>query len=130
MLNNMLLNMCYKSTIYLVNLISFFCESCVLAKSHQLPFSSSTIVYIAPLQLIFIDIWGPTPLAASCGERYYISFLDAYTRYTWLYLITHKSQALSIFKIFKIFFEKQTGYKLKCIQTNNAKSSYVFPYFT
>jgi len=104
----------------------FFCESCVLAKSHQLPFSSSTTVYTAPLQLVFIDIWGPAPLTASCGARYYISFLDAYTRYTWLYLITHKSQALSIFKIFKIFSEKQTGYKLKCIQTDNDKEFLCF----
>jgi len=33
-----------------------FCESCVVGKSHQLPFNASQTIYFKPLQLVFIDI--------------------------------------------------------------------------
>jgi len=98
-----------------------FCDSCILGKAHQLPFSDSHTVYTTPLQLIYINIWGPSPTTSSNGSYYYIGFLDAYTKYTWFYLLQRKSQATPIFKSFKTFVEKQTGYQLKAIQTNNAK---------
>jgi len=105
----------------LCNKNSSFCDSCVIAKSHQLPFSLSHTVYIAPLQLVFVDIWGPSYVTASDGSMYYIAFLDAFSRYTWLYLITSKFQATTIFLRFKLLVEKQTGFLIKCIQTDNAK---------
>uniref|UniRef100_A0A8R7TQI2 GAG-pre-integrase domain-containing protein n=1 Tax=Triticum urartu TaxID=4572 RepID=A0A8R7TQI2_TRIUA len=37
------------------------CDPCQQAKSHQLPYPISTSVSTAPLQLIFSDVWGPTP---------------------------------------------------------------------
>ena len=75
-----------------------FCESCVVGKSHQLPFNDSQTIYSKPLQLVFIDIWGSSATPATNGATYYISFVDAYTRYVWLYLIHAKSQALIVFK--------------------------------
>ncbi|GMJ01095.1 hypothetical protein HRI_003778700 [Hibiscus trionum] len=60
---------------------NFFCEACKLGKSHKLKFISSLIVYNQPLQLIQIDLWGPAPLLSN-NYRYYISFADAYSRYT------------------------------------------------
>ena len=86
----------------LCNKNSSFCDSCVIAKSHQLPFSFSHTVYIAPLQLVFVDIWGPSHVIGSDGSMYYISFLDAFSRYTWLYLIISKSQATAVFLCFKL----------------------------
>jgi len=105
----------------LCNKNSFFCDSCVVAKSHQLPFSLSHTIYTAPLQLVFVDIWGPSHVTARDGSTYYIAFLDAFSRYTWLYLITSKSQATAVFLRFKLLTEKQTGFLIKCLQTNNAK---------
>ena len=59
-----------------------FCDACTIAKSHKLPFKDSTTVYHTPLQLVFMDIWDPSSMTASCGSWYYISFLYAYSRYT------------------------------------------------
>jgi len=98
-----------------------FCHSCAVGKTHQLPFQSSDTVYTKPLQLVYVDIWGPSPVCASNGARYYISFMDAFSKYTWLYLLHHKSQATAAFHRFKAFSEKQTGYTLKSIQFGNAK---------
>jgi len=77
------------------------CDSCIQGKHHQLPFHTSVTQYTEPLQLIFIDIMGLAPICASNGARYYISFLDAHTKYTWLFLIHNKSQALNSLICFK-----------------------------
>jgi len=82
---------------------------------HQLPFSNSTNVFYAPLQLVYLDIWGLTSGFASNPSFYYITFLDAYSIYVWLYLLQHKSQAYTVFQTFHKFVEKQTGSQFKCI---------------
>jgi len=92
-----------------------------VGKAHQLPFQSSNTVYTKPFQLVYVDIWGPSPVCASNGARYYISFMDAFSKYTGLYFLHHKSQATAAFHRFKAFSEKQTGYTLKSIQSDNAK---------
>lgn len=62
------------------------CDPCQQAKSHQLPYPISTSVSTAPLQLIFSDVWGPTPI--SVGRfSYYVSFIDDCSKFTWIYLL-------------------------------------------
>jgi len=56
--------------------------------------------------------------------------MDAYTKYTWLFLLHHKSQALTAFTRFKNFAEKQTGHTLKATQTDNAKEFLCFKNIT
>ena len=55
--------------------------------------------------------------------------MDAYTRYVWFYLIHAKSQAITVFKSFKLYVEKQTGFPLLSIQTDNAKEFLCFKSF-
>jgi len=73
------------------------------------------------LKLVYTYIWGPTCLCSTNGERYYLAFLYAYSRYSWIYLIHAKSHIVFIFAMFKTFSQAQTNYKLKSIQTDNAK---------
>ena len=49
------------------------------------------------------------------------TFIDAYSRYTWIYLLHSKSQVLSIFPQFKQMAELQLGTKLTMFQSDNAK---------
>ena len=107
-----------------------FCEPCIQGKLHQLPFHTFVTQYTEPLQLVFIDIWGPAPVCASNGAHYYILFLDAHTKYTWLFLLHNKSQALNSLICFKTFAENQTGFKLCAIQTDNAKEFLCLKPFT
>jgi len=106
-----------------------FCDTCAISKAYQLPFTDSATVYTSPLELVFIDIWGPSPVPSSSCARYYIAFLDAYTRYVWLYLIQNKSQAITVFKSFKLYSEKKIGFPIKSIQTDNTKEFLVFRSF-
>lgn len=59
-----------------------FCDSCKIGKLHQLPFSDCEITAIKPLELVYSNLWGPSPTLSTKGYRYYIVFVDAYTRYT------------------------------------------------
>ncbi|KAG8479747.1 hypothetical protein CXB51_029269 [Gossypium anomalum] len=74
-----------------VNKEDFACVACHLGKEHRLPFSNSVSAYSAPLQLVVADVWGPAPVTSN-GFRYYIAFMDAYTRYTWVYFLHRKSE--------------------------------------
>ena len=95
-----------------------FCTSCCLGKIHKFPFSHSSTVYTLPLEMIYTDLWGPAPIHSKNGYTYYISFVDASTRFTWLYLLKHKSDALETFKLFKTQVELQLGYKIKSLQSD------------
>jgi hypothetical protein len=75
------------------------CDSCQRAKNHQLPYSLSNNVSKVPLDIIHSDIWGPAP--TSVGRySYYVSFIDDYSRYTWLYLLKKKSDIYQAFQNF------------------------------
>ena len=50
------------------------------------------------LELIHTDICGPFPTASWNGQQYFITFIDNYSRYGYLYLIHKKSQLLDVFK--------------------------------
>jgi hypothetical protein len=68
------------------------CNACPQqAKCHQLPYPISTSTSKAPLDLIFSNVWG---LASDSISRfkYYVSFIDDYSKFTWINLIKHKSE--------------------------------------
>jgi hypothetical protein len=58
------------------------CNACPQAKSHQLPFSISTTTICNSLDLLYSDVWGPSLTFSINGNRYYVSFVDAFSRFT------------------------------------------------
>jgi len=70
------------------------CDSCQCAKSHQLPYPKSTSVSAAPFALVFSDVWGPAPTSVGRHD-YYVSFIDDFSKYTWIYLLKKKSDVFS-----------------------------------
>jgi hypothetical protein len=81
-----------------------FCDFCPLGKSKQLPFSSSTLVSTGPLELIHTDLW-TSPIPSMSGCKYYIVFIDDFSRYTWMYPLHYKSEAYDNFVKFKLLTE-------------------------
>lgn len=95
-----------------------FCASCCVGKSDRLPSSLSNIVCSAPLELIYSDLWGPSPVTSTNGFLYYITFVDAFSKYTWIYLLKNKSETFSIFQQFKAMVELKFNAKIKNLQTD------------
>jgi hypothetical protein len=72
------------------------CDACACAKAHQLPYQLSSSTSSALLQLIFSDVWGPT-IESFGRKKYYVSFINDYSKFTWIYLIHHKSDHFKYF---------------------------------
>jgi hypothetical protein len=73
------------------------CVSCQQAKAHQLPFLASTSVFNLPLEFIFSDVLGPSPIVSSNGNKYYVSFVDAFSRFTLLCFVHFQSMVERLF---------------------------------
>ena len=94
------------------------CVSCQLGKSRQLPFSDSSRESTAPLELIHSDVWSnSTPSLSGC--RYYVIFIDDFTRFCWVFPISNKSDVYSTFVKFKLLVEKQFNSTIRQFQSDN-----------
>jgi hypothetical protein len=80
------------------------CDACQKAKSHQLPYPKSHSVSTQPLQLIFSDVWGPSPFCVG-RNRFYVSFIDDYSKFVWLYPLKNKSEVFQKFNEFQNLVE-------------------------
>ena len=84
---------------------SHMCDACQLGKTCKLPFSASDFVSSRPLERIHCDLWGPSPVVSSQGFRYYVIFIDNFSRFTWFYPLKLKSDFFSIFILFQQLVE-------------------------
>ena len=86
--------------------VQHHCKHCLIGKMHKLPFVHSQFQSTQPLELVHSDVWGPAPISSSNGYKYYLLFVDDFSRYSWLFLLKHKYDVLSTFKHFKAIVEK------------------------
>ena len=103
-----------------VKLESFDCLHCHLAKQPTLSFHNSNSSTTFPFQLIHSDIWGPSPVASINGYRYFVLFIDDYSRFTWVYFMKHKSELCQIYKNFVVMIKTQFSYTIQTLRTDNA----------
>jgi hypothetical protein len=71
-----------------------------------------------PLALVHSDICGPFRTPSLGGARYFISFINDFSRFTWVYFITRKSEALTKFKTFVAEVTSQ-GRHIQCLRSDN-----------
>ncbi|RVW84956.1 Retrovirus-related Pol polyprotein from transposon TNT 1-94 [Vitis vinifera] len=76
------------------------------------------------LELIHTDICGPFPTPSWNGQQYFITFIDDYSRYGYLYLIHEKFQSLDVFKNFKAEVENQLSKKIKAVRSDRVGEYY------
>jgi histone deacetylase 1/2 len=82
-----------------------------------LPYPKSVSRSKSPLDLIFSDVWGRAPTSVGRFE-YYVSFIDDYSKFTWIYLIRHKSEVFKCFHTFQTLVERQFGQKILAVQSD------------
>ncbi|CAI7757960.1 unnamed protein product, partial [Closterium sp. NIES-54] len=73
------------------------CPTCMQAKFTRYPFSSSEATAKAPLDEVVMDMAGPLKLGAA-GAEYFLTLVDVYTRMTWVYLLSKKSDVVETVK--------------------------------
>ncbi|KAG8379883.1 hypothetical protein BUALT_Bualt07G0135600 [Buddleja alternifolia] len=62
--------------------VSSICDSCQMGKSCRLPFMPSDDECDKPFMKVHCDLWGPAPVASTENFRYYVIFVDGFTRFT------------------------------------------------
>jgi hypothetical protein len=93
------------------------CDACQSAKNHQLPFPKSSSVSKAPLELVFLDVWGPAPSYVR-KNKYYMSFIDDYSKFTWIFLLKNKYEVFDKFHISQQHIERLLNRKIISMQTD------------
>jgi hypothetical protein len=71
------------------------------------------------LQLVHSDVFGPVLVPSLGKSMYYVSFIDDFSRKTWIYFLKKKSEVFDRFKEFKALVENQIEKRIKVLRTNN-----------
>jgi hypothetical protein len=62
------------------------------------------------------------------GSKYFIPFVDEHTRMLWLYTINLKSEALEVFKRFRVLVEKESEKLIKILKIIVSKKAYLMKF--
>ena len=90
-----------KSCSQFLSLLSLDCESCQFAKHHRLRYNPRVNKRVgASFERVHSDVWGPCPVVSPTGFRYFVTFVDDYSRTTWLYLMKNRYELFSPFRAF------------------------------
>ena len=75
----------------------------------------------APFQLVHSDVLGPCPVVSQIGFWYFVTFVDDYSRTTWLYLMKNRSKLFSHFCAFCVEIHIQFHVYVQNLRSDNAK---------
>ena len=108
------------------------CPACIEGKQHQIfnrwvPASRAE----APLALLHSDPCGPFRTASIAGEKYFVLFVDDYTRMTWVHFLRTKGhqEVLGAFQEFKAAVEKHSGRSILRLRCDNGRGEYTNQFF-
>ncbi|GKV33525.1 hypothetical protein SLEP1_g42028 [Rubroshorea leprosula] len=98
---------------------SKICEICMVNKQHRDSFPKDRSWRAKQvLDLVHSDLCGPINPTSNGGKQYFITFVDDYSRKTWVYFLQTKSEALAAFKNFKVLAENEVGRSVKVLRTD------------
>ena len=98
----------------------FFCESCVYAKATRKAIPKAREGERAKKfgDEVHSDLWGPAPVETKGGQRYYVTFVDDYTRLTHLHLLHTKDEAFEVYKEFEAWCNNQLEASIRVLHSD------------
>ena len=97
------------------------CVACIKEKhTNKSKKSAKRSTYI--LEFLHTDICSPN--MDSYGPKYFISFIDDYSRYMYIYLLHNKNEPLDAYKVFKAEVEKHYGKQIKIVRSDRGREYY------
>jgi len=96
-----------------------FCKGCAKGKNVRKPFTSSDNKTKGILEMIHSDVCGPMPTTSLNGYVYYITFVDDYSRKTWVYFLKGKEEVFNKFKEYKALVENLSKKKIKILRSDS-----------
>ncbi|RVW37574.1 Retrovirus-related Pol polyprotein from transposon RE1 [Vitis vinifera] len=97
------------------------CVACQYGKQTRRPFPQTAWRAMHKLQLVHTDVGGPQKTPSLNGSKYYIAFIDDYTRFCWIYFLKSKSEVANVFWKYKAWVENQSSCRMQKIRSDNGK---------
>ncbi|KAK1414965.1 hypothetical protein QVD17_30731 [Tagetes erecta] len=96
------------------------CPACLKGKQHRMSFKSKQENSISkPLQMLHMDLFGPTNVQSIGKKSYCLVIIDDFTRFSWVYFLHVKSETAELLKEFIIKVENQLDCKVKTLRSDN-----------
>jgi transposase InsO family protein len=96
------------------------CDSCEYAKMTRKAIRSERVA--PPAQYfgaeIHTDLWGPSPVRSLGGRRYYVTFTDDFSRFTWVHTLRSKDETLQSYRAFANWALTQYNVKIKILRSD------------
>ena len=97
-----------------------FCEKCVEGKMQRKQYKPVGEIYSTrKLERIHSDVCGPMPTESIGGQKYFVTFIDDYSRCCKVYFMRHKSEVLSKFKEFESLVTNECGQNIGILRSDN-----------
>ena len=127
-LDHISLSKFWKPVPHFSSLSSLECESCQLGKHIRVLFPKRLDPRTkSPFELVHIDVWGPSRSTSTLGFRYFVTFIDDYSRCTWLFLMKTRAKLFSIFQKFHAEIRTQFNTSICILRSDNAKEYFFTP---
>ena len=98
------------------------CGTCQKGKQAKTSFKPKNHVSTTrPLELLHMDLVGPSQVASLSGKHYTYVIVDDYSRFCWVAFLTHKSDAFETFKCFTKRVQNEKGYFISSIRSDHGK---------
>lgn len=96
------------------------CIACIEGKQTKLPFPKKSFNRSQELLgLVHTDVCGPMQVASLNGSHYFVTFIDDFSRKTFIYFMNRKNEVFEKFKLFKVLVENQQSRKIKILRSDN-----------
>ena len=86
-----------------------------------MPFHNSESMSIGIFDLIHSDVYGPSPINSIGGSRYFVVFVDDYSRYSWVFLMHSRDELLNIYCNFTNMVKTHFSKTIKVFRSDNAR---------
>ncbi|KAK2438086.1 putative mitochondrial protein [Trifolium repens] len=95
------------------------CQHCLLGKQARKSFAKEVAMRAKQiLDVVYTDVFGPFDTLLLGGSKYFVSFIDEFSRMMWIHLMKSKDEVLQKFKIFKLEVENQSNKKIKILRSD------------
>ncbi|XP_075111690.1 uncharacterized protein LOC142181914 [Nicotiana tabacum] len=96
------------------------CDACQLGKQIRSSFKIKNIVSTTkPLQLLHMDLFGPTRTGSIGGRKYVFVIVDDFSCFTWVIFLSHNDEALRNFEVFCKKVQHKKGYYISTIRSDH-----------
>jgi len=95
------------------------CDVCHLAKQKRVSFPKDASRSESDFDLIHMDVWGNFPHNTHGDKRYFLTIVDDFTRFTWVFLLALKSDCYNMFVKFYHMIHTQIALKVKTVRSDN-----------